>query len=110
MASWNDLPNEVVEHILSYCCADGLRKVSKQWPGVTLRLFEYNPHDCGIKSECIFDFMRLLQFEKRCRTILKDMCVFKSCINPKTYHNGILKKEWDFKSGILHKKINGLLG
>jgi len=104
MASWKDLPNEIVEHILSYCCADGMRKVSLWWPGVTLRHFEHNPNDCGIKSGCIYEFMRRLQFEKRCRTILKGMCVFKSCIKHKTDDKGNLQKEWDFKSGILHRR------
>ena len=104
MASWNDLPNEVVEHILSYCCADGMRnEVFQCWGRLDLWCYEHDAAVCGIISERIFYFMRRLQFEKRCRTILKGMCVFKPCINHKTDHNGNFKMEWSFKKGILHR-------
>lgn len=93
--SWNSLPDEIVEHILSYYIADQLRSDYDYLPLIN---FEHNPKDCGIRSYYIPPWIRTLQFEKRCRHILKGMCVFKRCLIHKE------KKEWDFRGGILHNR------
>ena len=97
MVSWGDLPNEIVEHILSYCCVDALRNE----PGLPLNLFKIIV-GCNrdLNTKCMFGFMKHLQFEKRCRIILKGMCVFKSVIGA----DGNLYNRWNFKSGILHRR------
>lgn len=54
MASWSDLPNEIVEHILRYCCADGLRNEVFLFGRLDLWCFEHNPAVCGIKANASF--------------------------------------------------------
>jgi hypothetical protein len=93
MSTWSALPDEIVEHVLSYCVAYGLRDI---WIYRPLSSFEHNPNACGFQISYIFYFLRILQFEKRCRYILKGMCVFKIC-----KVNGRI--EYDFRKGILHK-------
>lgn len=95
MSTWSALPDEIVERVLSYCVADGLRD---EWVNrASLIEFEYNPNGCGTITSYIFPFLRILQFEKRCRYILKGMCVFKIC----KFQSGA--REYDFRKGILHK-------
>ena len=94
MSTWSALPDEIVEHVLSYCVADGLRD---EWSCLSLIEFEYNPNACGTKTSFVWNFLRILQFEKRCRYILKGMCVFKIC----KFQIGA--REYDFRKGILHK-------
>jgi hypothetical protein len=96
-SGWDAIPNEIVEHIFSFVIANELRT---QWHTVPLINFEAINDECGTKCSYIWPLFRQLQFERRCRRILKAMCVFKLCPQGDSYGG---KMEYDFKRGLLHK-------
>lgn len=101
-SGWDAIPNEIVEHIFSFVIANELRT---QWQRIPLINFEAINDECGTKCSYIWPCFRQLQFEKRCRRILKGMCVFKLCTRDIRWGDHRLKKmEYDFKRGLLHNK------
>lgn len=93
--SFDGLPDEMIERIFSYVVADELQRKWGKYTPITV--FEYGHNECGVVCSYLIPVFRTLSYDRRCRRILKGMCVFTQC--PK--HNKL--KEYHFRPGLLHK-------
>jgi hypothetical protein len=100
------LPNEIIERIFSYVIAQTL---VEKWKFVSkdidvLSYFEHKDGKCGVRCSDKYSVFKQLELNKRCRAILKGMCVFKPCVKGERTRDGNILMEYDFRPGILHKK------
>lgn len=98
--SFDGLPDELIEHIFSYVVADELYKDFGVYTSITV--FEYGQDKCGTRCTYVMPSFRKLSYNRRCRRILKGMCVFTQCVEHKD-QKGKPDKEYHFRPGLLHK-------